>query len=107
MSEWTHYRQIEDRDCPSYNHCLTVAALADAHYVPCYECMGGVPVSYKFHCPKCKTLWVDEATTWLILKKTTCPFCNTTFKLSVVTNELGEPTATILYSGGSHVSTAK
>ncbi len=95
MNEWFRFRLVEDRNCPSYFDCLTTAALTDAHYVPCYECMGGVSMVYRFVCPKCQTLWVEEENKWLITKIVTCPFCNAHHPLSIVINE-DKVTATIL-----------
>jgi len=85
MEGYLILRALEYRDCPRYDDCLTQTALRDNKYVPCFECMGGVPMPQLFECVSmnCRTLWVEEDNKWLITKEVQCPFCSRTYKIAV------------------------
>jgi hypothetical protein len=36
-----------------------------------------------FHCPKCKTLWIEYGNNWVLVKKVKCPFCGKVHSLSL------------------------
>lgn len=58
-----------------------------------------------FHCPSCKTVWVERGNNWVLVKKVICPFCNKRHDVSL-TMDSGKMVGQII-PGPTHATPTK